>query len=309
MKRVLTIAVGAALVLTACGDDGNGSAATVGDSVITVGDVRDVPHTVEGTMAVSDFAQYLGALIQWQIIEDAAADEYGVAPTDEEVDAELGELLETLSPGMTIEDVAEEQNISEATLRTFARATLIQERVAEELGQEATPPTDEEVAAAVSEQRADLTEVCVRHLLVDTEEEAVDARSRIEDGEDFAAVAGEMSTDPSAADNGGDLGCSEAGRYVPEFRDAAVAADIDAISDPVESQFGFHVLQVYERTDVDEADLLDEDEVRQGLIQRAGSLSLQEWLASKVTEAVVTVDERYGTWTTDPAPQVIPPPT
>ncbi len=308
VKRFPAIAIAVALVVTACGDGGNGTAATVGDSVITVADVRAVPHTVEGTMPATDFAQYLGALIQWKIIEDAAAEEFGIAFTDEEIEAELQELIATLAPGMAVDDVATEQNISESTLRTFAKAGLIQERIATELGEATPPPSDDEVTAAVSDQVANSTEVCARHLLVETEDEASEAKARIEGGEDFATVAEEVSTDPSVADNGGDLGCSEAGRYVPEFRDAAISVDIDAISDPVQSQFGFHVLQVYERTEVAEADLPDEEEVRAGLRQMAGSESLQDWLADRVEQADVTVDERYGTWTTDPQPQVIPPP-
>lgn len=309
MKRYLSMAAVVALTITACGTAEGDTAATVGDSVITVADVRGVPNSVEGTMPVEEFAQYLSALIQWRIIENAAAAEFDIQPSEAEVSEELEEIISQISPGMSVEQVAEEQNLSRDTLLNFARSALIQDRIAAELGQEGAAATDEEVAAALVDERANLTEVCARHLLVETEEEAQAARDRIVEGEDFGIVAAEVSTDPGVFENEGDLGCSPAGRYVPEFRDASVEAEIDAITEPVQSEFGFHVIQVYERTEVDEADLPTEEEVRLGLTQMSGTQALEEWLSRQVDEATVTVEERFGTWTTDPMPQVIPPQT
>lgn len=308
MKKLMSSAVLAGLILSACGGSTPGGvAATVGDSEVTVDDVRGFSYTEDAALPATTFAQYLGALIQWQILDDAAQDEFGIDPTPDEVSVALEELLAAQAGGAAPEEVAEQQNLSLTTLDRLARVSLIQDQVAVELGKQEEAPTDEEVAAAVAEATAGATNVCVRHLLVATEEEAQDAIDRIEGGEDFGDVAAEVSTDPSAADNGGDLDCSEAGRYVPEFRDAAVAAEIDEIAGPVESQFGFHVLQVYDRTDPDAADVPTEDEVRDLLIEQAGSVALQGWLTDKLDSAEVTVTEEFGTWTTDPQPGVQPP--
>lgn len=308
MKKLMSSAVLVAMLASACGSGSTGGvAATVGGSELTVEDVRAFPFTEEGSLPADTFAQYLGALIQWQILDNAASEEFGIDPTADEIAEELDNILLVQAGGATAEDVAEQQNLSIDTLNRLARVGLVQQRVADELGKAAEPPTEDDVAAELAEAAASLTTVCVRHLLVATHEEAEDAIARIEGGEDFGEVAAEVSTDPSAADNGGDLDCAEAGRYVIPFRDAAVAAEIDAITGPVQSEFGLHVLQVYDRTEPAADDLPSEDEIIEQLSQQAGSLALQDWLTEKINGAEVSVGDEFGTWVTDPQPMVQPP--
>jgi peptidyl-prolyl cis-trans isomerase C len=88
-------------------------------------------------------------------------------------------------------------------------------------------------------------EVHARHILLPTEEEAKAALARIKAGEDFAKVATELSKDP--AGEGGDLGWFTKDRMVPEFADAAFKLQPGQVSDPVQSQFGWHIIKVEER--------------------------------------------------------------
>ena len=85
-------------------------------------------------------------------------------------------------------------------------------------------------------------EVKARHILVPTENEAKDVLKRVKGGEDFAKVATEVSKDPGS--EGGDLGWFTKDRMVPEFADAAFKLAKGQISDPVKSQFGWHVIKV-----------------------------------------------------------------
>jgi peptidyl-prolyl cis-trans isomerase C len=85
-------------------------------------------------------------------------------------------------------------------------------------------------------------EVRARHILLPTEEEAKAALARIKAGEDFAKVATELSKDP--AGDGGDLGWFTKDRMVPEFADAAFKLEPGQVSDPVKSQFGWHIIKV-----------------------------------------------------------------
>jgi foldase protein PrsA len=308
VKKLILLVVAGALLLAACGDAGGGDvAATVNGTDVTVEDVRGFPYEAEGTIEATQFAQYLGALIQWQILNTAAAEEYGIDPTEEEVDAELEQVLAEQAGGASLEEVAEGQNFSESTVRQIVRVGLIQELLIDELASDPGDVSEEDVEAALVEQTAGLTEVCARHILVATEDEAVAAKQRLEDGEDFATVAGELSTDPSAADNGGDLGCAPAQQYVPEFRDAAVSAELDTLTDPVETQYGFHILEVYERTEPEAEALPAEDEIRASLAENSGLEAVQAWLTEIVESADVTVNEEYGTWTLEPQPGVQPP--
>jgi foldase protein PrsA len=88
---------------------------------------------------------------------------------------------------------------------------------------------------------------CVTHLLVETEDAAKAAKARIEKGETFAVVAKEVSKDTGSGEKGGELGCTTLSTYVPEFAVAAAKLPINELSDPVQSQFGFHILKVTKR--------------------------------------------------------------
>ena len=88
-------------------------------------------------------------------------------------------------------------------------------------------------------------EVHARHILLPTEEEAKVALERIKKGEDFAKVATELSKDPGG--EGGDLGWFTKDKMVPEFADSAFKMEAGQVSDPVKSQFGWHVIKVEEK--------------------------------------------------------------
>jgi peptidyl-prolyl cis-trans isomerase C len=89
-------------------------------------------------------------------------------------------------------------------------------------------------------------EVHARHILVPTEDEAKAVAARVKGGEDFAKVAGEVSKDPGSGKEGGDLGWFTKDRMVPEFSEAAFKMKPGEVSDPVKSQFGWHVIKVEE---------------------------------------------------------------
>jgi peptidyl-prolyl cis-trans isomerase C len=130
-----------------------------------------------------------------------------------------------------------------------------------------TEVTEEAIQAAYDELASQFTpepEVRARHILVETEEEANAIRAEIEGGRDFADAAGEYGTDGTAS-NGGDLGFFSTGMMVPEFEEAAFALEEGELSQPVQSQFGWHLIQLEERR-VSEAPPLDQ--VRQQVAQQ-----------------------------------------
>jgi len=90
-------------------------------------------------------------------------------------------------------------------------------------------------------------QICVRHILVETREEAERILEQLRQGADFAELAREHSLDPGSAPAGGDLGCVELGRFVPEFEQAALALQPGEISEPVQTQFGWHVIYLEKR--------------------------------------------------------------
>ena len=88
-----------------------------------------------------------------------------------------------------------------------------------------------------------MTIASARHILVDTEEECLQLKDKIEAGEDFGDVARAHSNCPSKA-QGGDLGQFGPGMMVKEFDDVVFSADVNTLQGPVKTQFGYHLLEV-----------------------------------------------------------------
>ncbi|WP_029934783.1 peptidylprolyl isomerase [Thiomicrospira pelophila] len=87
-----------------------------------------------------------------------------------------------------------------------------------------------------------------RHLLVETEQQCLDLKKQIEDGADFADIAKQHSSCPSAA-QGGELGEFGPGMMVPEFDKVVFSAPVNTVQGPVQTQFGYHLLEVTSRTE------------------------------------------------------------
>jgi len=86
-----------------------------------------------------------------------------------------------------------------------------------------------------------------RHILVSTEKQCNELKTKIESGEDFAAIAKEYSSCPSKQ-QGGDLGEFGPGMMVPEFDEVVFSAPLNEVQGPVKTQFGYHLLEVTSRS-------------------------------------------------------------
>jgi peptidyl-prolyl cis-trans isomerase C len=114
----------------------------------------------------------------------------------------------------------------------------------------ATAVTEESVKAAYDQLVKDfkpVEEVHARHILVATEDEAKAIKAELDGGKPFEVLAMEKTTDPSGKQNGGDLGFFSKGMMVPEFEAVAFTLEPGKISDPVQSQFGWHIIKVEEK--------------------------------------------------------------
>ena len=304
MKRSLIVLAVLGLVLAACGGGGS-TVATVDGTDIPLADVESLSPSA-GNQPRDEFSQNLLLSIAEVAVVQRADSDFGISFTDEEIDARYEELkAEVVPDGVEYEDFLEQQGVTDERVRRIAHQFLLQNAITEQLVAEAGPITDDDVQAAFDDQKASLTEGCVSHILTETEESALTAKDRLDAGEEFATVAAEVSTDPSAADNQGDLGCGPLGQYVPEFAAGAAGAEIGVVTAPVRSQFGYHLILVTERTDPVFEEIAPD--IREQLEAQQASTVYNDWVLEVLNEATVEVDARYGSWTTDPSPQVLPP--
>ena len=107
-------------------------------------------------------------------------------------------------------------------------------------------PKDEEIAQKYKGSKFEGPQINASHILVKTEEEAKKVKARLTAGEKFEDVAKEVSKDPSVKQNNGALGTFTKGVMVQEFYDAASKMKVGEISEPVKSQFGFHIIKLNE---------------------------------------------------------------
>lgn len=146
--------------------------------------------------------------------------------------------------------------------------------------------TDEAVERAYQEAYGDAgptTEWNASHILLETEEAAAAVKEQLDGGADFAELARDQSTGPSGP-NGGSLGWFGAGMMVPEFEDVIGDLEPGEVSDPFQTQFGWHVAKLNE---VREADAPTIDEVREELAQQVQQQAVEAVVAAATDDVEV----------------------
>lgn len=127
-------------------------------------------------------------------------------------------------------------------------------------------------------------EIKTSHILVDTEEKAKEIKKKLDKGEKFEKLAKENSKDQSSAVMGGQIGYTLRGQLVPEYETVAFALEKNKISDPVKSQFGWHIIKLEDKRD---AKAPSKEEAMVGLRQKLGAEKLQEYILSLEKKAKV----------------------
>lgn len=153
-------------------------------------------------------------------------------------------------------------------------------------------------------ERKTVDETRARHILIQantlrTEDQAQaqirDLHQRLQDGADFAELAEEFSDDPGSRNNGGDLGWQSPGMFVPEFQDVLDALDVNEMSSPFRSQFGWHIAQVQDRRTRDITDESRRANARGTIHKRKAAEEYETWLRRLRAEAYVEFRAPDGT--------------
>jgi foldase protein PrsA len=303
-------ALAVALVATACGSDGGpdtappGSVAVVGDIEIPKSDFdriiklaqssyeaqgQEFPKT--GSPEYNSLRDSIVASLVERAEFELEAEEMDIEVTDEEVDKRLDQRRK--ETGLEDDDKYRKelakQGLTDEQVRDEIRARLISEKLYEAVTS-TVKVTDADVKAYYDKNKAQFERPEsreVRHILVKKKDLADDIRAQLESGADFAKLAKRYSEDTSSADKGGKYTAVK-GQSVEEFDKFVFDAETGDLSQPVKTQFGWHVIEVLSDIKPKSVTPLNEVEqsVRDTLLREKQNEAMRKW--------VNDLDEKYA---------------
>lgn len=257
----------------------------------------------------------LDTMIDEVLLRQLAA-EYGVSVSDEEVQLDIEQqfnfdrnaeptptpdpaqpITDTVpsNPGLTAEEFQDRYNtfieglkssnsLSEAEFRQWIAVSLLRDKLLKAAPLEFDTTQEQahvkQILAPIAPQAPPIEKA-----EADALGKILEARARIEAGESFAEVAKEVSEDPGSAPNGGDLGWFGRGQMVPEFEEAAFALDVGELSQPVKTDFGYHLILV------DEINTAEDQIKARHILIRPDTTPSDEAVAEATAAALATIQE------------------
>ncbi|HJR44432.1 MAG TPA: peptidylprolyl isomerase [Actinomycetota bacterium] len=311
MRRLLLSCIAVlSLIAPACGELLDPAAAVVNGKKITVEQISAELDRFERSpefdrLAEQGDAQELKRQVEQQILSqeirravlEPKADEVGIEVTDEDVQERLEQVKADFPNEGAFAETLKEQGLTLDQLEGFLRDNILEEQLRTEITKDAGP-TDEELQAHYDENIADFQETEAQHILVDDKALAarlarqLKAAPRNQIDDLFARLAERYSTDEGSAATGGELGYFKPGDFVPPFEKAADALEIGEISDPVRSEFGFHVIRVTDRRVAEFGDVVED--IRSEIGAGAEDEAWDSFVEEAYSEADVKVNPRYG---------------
>ncbi|WP_158737580.1 peptidylprolyl isomerase [Alteribacillus sp. YIM 98480] len=278
------------LLLTACSNDqGSGEEKTI----VEVNDTSLTEEEFVGELKNNVGEQVLNEMVQNIIIQDKAEQ---LNIDSEQVDAELEQFKEDYGVEKDEELLTMLQTQFQLPIDSmddFKNDFLKPQLVLEELAAADVEITEEEKETYFEENKEDLVSISARHILVEDEDQANEIREELENGADFAELAEEHSTDPGSASEGGDLNTFTRGEMVEAFDEAAFSMEPGEISEPIESEFGYHIIEVLNKNESYE-ELEEEIEEK---VREKQSKSPEEVMQELMEEANIDVKESsYEDW-------------
>ena len=261
------------------------------------GGMKEAVATVNGTTITKDKlynilvdangAAALDNLITEELVQQEA-DAASITITDDDVTDEVDAIKLNFPTDDDFQAALTQNGYTIDSLRENLRLSAMIRKVLEPQ----TKVTDEDVQKYYDDNKAKFStpaQVRASHILVATKEEADAIEADLKAGGDFAAIAKEKSTDTASATNGGDLGFFGHDDMVPEFADAAFAMKVGDISDPVKSDYGYHIIKkTDEKAAVEPTFEEKKDAIKVLLVGNATRDLSTEWLQGLKDKAKIT---------------------
>jgi parvulin-like peptidyl-prolyl isomerase len=308
LRAIATVALG--LVLTSCGGLLDTSAAKVNGEEISAEAIEAELDSFRKTERYKQLAgqgdieaverQYiqgvLATLVRRAVLAPVAREE-GLEVTPDDIEAELDLIRADFPDENAFQEALKEQALTLPQLREFIGDRLVEDRLREVVTTD-VGASEEEIMDFYESNITDYQQSCAQHILVADQGEArliaaqLQRASAAEIDELFEQLAAERSQDSSNAKSGGDLGCNPAGQFVAPFEEAMAELEVGEISDPVQTEFGWHIIRVNAR----ETASLDEvrDQIADQLSTPLQDEAWQDYLEGLYEEAGVKIDPSYG---------------
>lgn len=206
---------------------------------------------MENMLFGDQVSQMVESVAENKLVQELA-DKAGIAVTDELLDKEVAAFAGNFGGLTALQQALDQEGITMDELKQKQVAPTLLKKL---LYQNQNPATDTVIQAYADENKdaiAAQKKVRASHILVKTKEEADAIEADLKAGQDFAELAKTKSTDTGSAANGGDLDYFGPGEMVAEFQEAAFKLKVGEVSEPVKSEFGYHIIKV---TDIQEPDV------------------------------------------------------
>lgn len=286
LRKFLATVSAFAVLLAACSSSPELIATVAGEVEITTDNIAAL-YESKSIPADSTLRGAIYALAAREVIKAALSSEFGITIDQAQVDQlYLDMTIDRDARGQTTADWLGVADAGDGLMIFNAEIAVLRDQAIRALAAEP------EYLDGLFADPAAITQVCARHILVATETEAQDVYVQLLAGSDFAALADALSTDTG---EGGDLGCRPAAVYVDEFAAAAMEAPIGEVFGPVQSQFGWHVLLVSERTAPTREEVAADPITH--LASGEADQIWEDWVSAALGAADVVVETKYGSWT------------
>lgn len=275
---LLGIIVVLVLGVVGCSSKNKEIVGQIGDEVITKDELYDLLVGQNG-------AQMVEMLISERLV-NLEAKKRGIDITDEQIQAELGEMIEDVGGEAMFDQWLLYNAISkEEALDNIKTNIKIKELVIDRI----TISQDEikEYFEANKDKLSQVEQIQASHILVKEKELSEEIQEKLQNGGDFSELAKEYSIDGSAQ-FGGDLGFFGKGAMVKEFEEAAFSLEIDEISEIVETEHGYHIILAVDKIEAKEATLAESKEkIEKIIVDQKMSAAYQEWYEETIKEYTV----------------------
>ncbi|AAS40075.1 MULTISPECIES: peptidylprolyl isomerase PrsA [Bacillus] len=266
-KAMLALAATSVIALSACGTSSS-------DKIVTskAGDITKEEFYNE--MKQKGGSQVLQSMVMEKVlIKNYKVDEKEVDKKYDEMKKQVGDQFDTL---------LKQQGLKEETLKNGVRAELAQDKAIEKT------ITDKELKENYK------PEIKASHILVKDEATAKKVKEELGQGKSFEELAKQYSEDTGSKEKGGDLGFFGPGKMVKEFEDAAYKLKKDEVSEPVKSQFGYHIIKVTDIKEPEKSFEQSKADIKKELVakKKQDTQFMNDLMTKEIKKADVKVDDK-----------------